>query len=106
MERQRIIRQTLVTNVWSFAAYAFYDSDSEVEDTKLEKIWSYAETTVPYFSDKQFQRNFRMSSTTFEDLVQKCYTVRVEHASGHPRMSLEKEVMITVWYLENLESFR
>lgn len=94
-------------------AYDFYFCDTDSDDDEhvlLEKVDNYAETTVPYMSDRQFKLHFRMSPETFEDLLQKLNLVYMQNTDyprkGHPSISLDKAAMILIWYLGNLESFR
>lgn len=87
--------------------YVFYDDDDGDRSCRLAKIRNFAEDTVLKFNDHQFKRHFRMYPTTFEDLLQKLYSCE-EHDNllGHPEMSLDKQLMLTLWSLANLESFR
>lgn len=85
------------------------DSSDEENIDIIEKIAYYAELTVPNMSDRQFQMNFRMTARTFEDLLHRVNVVFNEMEStqaGYPRTALEKELMLTVWYLSNTECFR
>ncbi|KAJ8949671.1 hypothetical protein NQ314_008132 [Rhamnusium bicolor] len=54
--------------------------------------------------------HFRMSPNTFEDLLQKINNTVVannlNHNSTYPKIPIDKELMITLWYLSNMESFR
>lgn len=79
-----------------FAKEILYDSTNE-EDCIVEKVYNYIEETVPNLPDRQFQMNFRMCPE---------YRVTTDRGVGFPRTSLEKEVMICVWYMSNVESFR
>lgn len=83
------------------------DSDSSDENECNEKIWKFAENTVISFSDNQFKLHFRMTPSTFESLLVKIHNIE-EHLvhSGHPEIKLEKQLMMTIWYLANMESFR
>jgi hypothetical protein len=95
--------------VIQFVRMLYYEDSSDEDDVLLEKIDNYAELTVPYLTDKQFQMNFRMAPNTFEDLLRKMNTIRVHNNYrhvGYPRTSLEKETMILIWCLGNPESFR
>lgn len=89
----------------------FEDSDEE-EAIVLAKTELFAEETVPRFTDRQFQQHFRMSPNTFENLLQKLHSVTerpnevVNVTAGHPEIPMEKQVMITLWCLANIESFR
>lgn len=95
--------------VVEFAKNVFLYSSSEDEDVVLEKVDNYAELTVPFLSDKQFKQHFRLNVHTFEDLLIKCNQILQNDNnfhSGFPKTTLEKELMITIWYLGNMESLR
>lgn len=100
----------IIATVVSFANEIFFrDSDSDDEENLiLEKVDNYAEDTVPYMNDRQFQMPFRMTPATFEILLRKMHFVqnRDTPQRGRPSISLEKEVMILIWCLGNIECFR
>lgn len=84
------------------------DDEDEAYVRKLEKIENFAEVTVPRFTDHQFRQNFRMNTIPLKIFKKKLHSVK-HHASvaaGHPKIQLEKQAMITIWYLSNMESFR
>ncbi|KAK9751299.1 hypothetical protein QE152_g5182 [Popillia japonica] len=57
--------------------------------------------------DRQFREHFRMSPETFEEFLKKLHTVTERNVLvGHPEILLEKQGMITLWCLANMESFR
>lgn len=86
--------------------HIMFDSDDE-ESVNLEKIKNFVEETVPYFTDRQFREHFRMSPETFEEFLKKLHTVTERNVLvGHPEILLEKQGMITLWCLANIESFR
>lgn len=86
--------------------YIIFDDDDEINET-LEKVDNFAEETVPRYSDKQFKIHFRMSPGTFEAFLQQMHSVRINTPSaGHPEMNLEKQALMTLWCLSNMESFR
>jgi hypothetical protein len=90
-------------------ARIIYEDSSDDETETIEKIDNYAECTIPHMSDKQFQTHFRMSPSTFEDLLRRMHTVQQQNNYNHvgyPRTDLVKEAMIMIWYLGNLKSFR
>lgn len=92
-----------------FAVEMFFQDSSDEDDeaSELNKIWGFAEETVPNFTDHQFQSHFRMAPTTFENLFSRLRVVADHRRSaGNPEISLEKQLMITIWYLANIESFR
>lgn len=90
------------------AAEMFFEDDSDDENaTVLYKTYGFAEETVSNFSDRQFQSHFRMTPTTFENLFRRIGELG-EHTriDGNPEIPLEKQLMITIWYFSNIESFR
>lgn len=82
-------------------------SEEEDEHEVIEKIENFGEITVIHMSSQQFKIHFRMFPETFEDLLRKMYNAN-EEIRRYPRskIPIEKEVMITIWYLGNIESFR
>ncbi|XP_066581296.1 uncharacterized protein [Prorops nasuta] len=87
----------------------FYDSSSSDEEQSIPKIDNYSELTVPRMADKQFQAHFRMSKSVFEILINMAGGINQRNpvsTSGFPEINLQKEFLITIWYLANLESMR
>lgn len=85
----------------------FDDDDEKEQENPSAKVEDYAEEIVPRFSNSQFKEHFRMVPATFEDLLQKLHAVTNKNVEvGHPEMKLEKQAMLTLWYLANTESFR
>lgn len=80
---------------------AFYGSS--------EKQENFAEIAVPNFSDNQFQQHFRMLPETFEILLRQLHdandNIRVI-SRGQPEIPIEKQTLITLWCLSNIECFR
>lgn len=96
-----------LAHVIKYAQKLIFDDSDDDEEDETEKIWDFAEETVPLFSDEQFRQSFRMSARTFENLLHLLHSMEVNYVhSGHPEVTLEKQLMITIWYLANLESFR
>jgi hypothetical protein len=93
-----------------FAVDLLFDDDDSGDDSPTiitNKIWNYAEEIVPTYSDRQFQKHFRLKPATFENVLAKLYSVSNENVTGgNPEVPLEKQLMISLWYLANLESFR
>ncbi|XP_066593212.1 uncharacterized protein [Prorops nasuta] len=59
--------------------------------------------------DKTFKSHFRMSRTSFEALINMAGHINSRlpvSTVGFPEISLEKEFLIMIWYLANLESLR
>ncbi|KAJ8930649.1 hypothetical protein NQ314_016564 [Rhamnusium bicolor] len=83
------------------------DSDDEVEITVLEKVDLFSEEVIPRIENHQFQLHFRIDPDTFEDLLRKLSITFTRNIKvGNPELNFEKQVLLTVWYLANLESFR
>lgn len=89
--------------------------DSEEEDEyketigQLEKIRFFVEETVPKYNFQQFKEHFRLTKPTFDILMENLHSV-VDRAgmriSGNPELTLEKQMLISLWYFSNIESFR
>lgn len=95
--------------VVTFARDLFESSDEETN--VIEKIENFFEQTVPNMNDKQFKTHFRMNSDTFQDLLNRAGRVYRQNNTnvsnvGRPRTDLEKELLVLIWCLANLESFR
>lgn len=101
---------TTVANVANLIIEEVASSDEEeIDRNVLEKKVDYAEVTVPNFNSRQFKQHFRMSPETFESLLVEVHRSSVgihELKRGQPELKLEKQTMMTIWCLANLESFR
>lgn len=86
----------------------FDDSDDENEIANIPKVYQYAEEIVPRFSDNTFKMHFRISSNTFKELLRKMYIIQNDNIIriGNKPLPLKKQLMITLWCLANIESFR
>lgn len=83
--------------------------DEETDKRSVEKVSNFAEETVPKFSSNQFKEHFRMRPAVFIDVITKLQeSVKdvVLNKKGHPELDLDKQLMMTLWYLGNIESFR
>lgn len=84
------------------------DEDNENNgNVKIVKNENYAEDVVPRFSDQTFKQHFRLSRHVFEILCSEIHALE-EHRYGPGRNStiIEKQLMITLWYLGNPECMR
>ena len=73
------------------------------------RIRGYAECIVPSYSDGLFRSHFRLSRSSAEILVgllARCPEVPSEHLKGRPPVSVEKQLLITLWVLGNPEAIR
>lgn len=86
-----------------FAFEMFFDEDDfdEVEETNRRYFIEEIQTMNSY----QFKRHFRMSSSTFKILLGKL-NILYQPKHGHPELPLSHSLLICIWYLANLESFR
>ncbi|CAH1983333.1 unnamed protein product [Acanthoscelides obtectus] len=109
-ELRAVVKLAILTVVNGHFIFDEEDEDegNHKQATILEKIENFAEVTVPQFSDRQFQQHFRMSPTTFEDLLEKLSVVFHNRPDGPGRfpVPMEKQAMIALWCLSNLKSFR
>lgn len=74
-----------------------------------QRINEYAECIVPSYSDGTFQSHFRLSRSSAEILVSllaRCPEVPSQHLRGRPPVSVEKQLLITMWVLGNPETIR
>ncbi|XP_066595395.1 uncharacterized protein [Prorops nasuta] len=101
--------ERLLHPIRMYQSIAFDNSSSSDEEHDIPKITNYAEDIIPRMSDSTFKTHFRMSKASFEILINQAGNISnrnpVLHV-GAPKMIFEKEFMITIWYLANLESFR
>lgn len=87
--------------------YQMVFNEEEKQAGPSAKVEGYAEEIVPHFSNMQFKQHFRMNPATFEDLLQKLHVLVDKNVQvRHPEIKLEKQVMLTLWCLANIESFR
>ncbi|XP_061164362.1 uncharacterized protein LOC133173399 [Saccostrea echinata] len=94
------------------------DSDSEDENILLPalagaikkekpKIYGYVEDVVPLYSDASFRRMFRLSRQTFQILssyLEEVPEMKKDGNGGKERMSPQKDILTTLWYLGTLDS--
>lgn len=82
--------------------------DEEDERMKEPKVVNFVEDVVHNFNDRQFKMHFRMNPSTMENLLQSIEAIIPETPviRGHPKLPLEKQLLLTIWYLANIESFR
>ncbi|VEN45580.1 unnamed protein product [Callosobruchus maculatus] len=73
----------------------------------LEKTANFAEYTIVQFNDKQFKQHFRLNRETFEILLRELNNDNMLVVqAGQPEILLEKQLLITLWCLANIECFR
>lgn len=93
-----------------FAHEHFFISDDDEKSSEppasFKKMLGYAENIVPDMTDKQFQTHFRISASTFEVLLNMVHSFDSNETAGQPQLELDKQLMITIWFLANLECLR
>lgn len=95
--------------ILNFGRDIFFDSDDDDENGTfhIPKVEQYAEEIVPRFSNKTFKMHFRITPNTFEVLLQKICSIQNDNIHvGNKPLPMEKQLMITLWCLSNIESFR
>lgn len=100
IERSVFIAYTLLIEILN-------EEDDEVE--VKEKTFNFAEFTVHQFSNNQFKEHFRIHPSTFEILLQQIRMANNDFNDGYvgrPQVNFEKQLLITLWCLANIESFR
>ena len=78
-----------------------------VETLKIAE--SYVEGIVPAMSDSSFRQHFRLLRRTAQKLVNllgTCPEIPVLRERGRPTVEIEKQLLITLWYLGNPECIR
>lgn len=98
--------RNVLISIFEAANNIFFDEDEEEGNNNVPKVINYAEEIVTQFSDGQFRQHFRISPSTFENVLIKLQIVNKQNVHGHPEIMLEKQLMITLWCLSNLECFR
>lgn len=88
-----------------FSNEIFFESDSEIDDTdEVNGRWFLEE--IEHMNTMQFKRHFRLEAQSFEDLLNKVHILYEPSNLGHPEISVELGLLISIWYLANIESFR
>lgn len=108
MDDEWVVAVNMV-NIATVVIHELVTDDDETEVNVLEKNENFAEYTVPNFNDLQFKEHFRMLRTTMEILLKYIHDstdVRHEVHRGQPEIPIEKQALITLWCLSNVESFR
>lgn len=100
-------------NIFLFVVEWFLDDDYEMNEktvsSRLVKVQNYAEEIVPKYSLRQFQSHFRMKPSTFEFILTKIHNIELEQPirkQSNPEISTEKQLLLALWYLANLECYR
>lgn len=68
----------------------------------MTRILHFVEETVPNYNDVLFKRFFRLSRKTFQTILEKISPYdefRVVNEGGRKPLSIEKQLLITLWYL-------
>lgn len=99
-------------DIFLFIVEWFLDDEEDEKpeiSSRLAKIKNYAEEIVPNYSTKQFQSHFRMTPTTFQTIINKIHNIEAERHTENqknPEITVEKQLLLTLWYLANLECYR
>ena len=75
----------------------------------IRNSFFFFEVVVPCYSLDEFSGHFRMTRNTFESLSQELATTgSIPHGNrfGRKAIPLQKQVLIFVWFISNLEAMR
>lgn len=101
-----LTQNTVVLSVYAMHNL-FFNNAANLENEELIKIKDFAEEIVPRMNHDQFKSHFRLSVVSFEDLLKKSHDVYIKKVlSGNQGLCLDKQLMIFIWYMANIESFR
>ena len=73
------------------------------------KIYGYVEELITHYDDESFRRMFRMSRATFERIctyLRDCPELQPTQTGGSDVVPVEKQVLITLWYVGSLDTIR
>jgi hypothetical protein len=73
------------------------------------KIYGYVEELIPQYDEESFKRMFRMSRATFERIctyLRDCPELPQIQTGGSDVVPVEKQVLITLWYVGSLDTIR
>ncbi|XP_021370047.1 putative nuclease HARBI1 [Mizuhopecten yessoensis] len=108
---------TIATASYSFLSF-FDDEDDDMLETAAAvfcmtryrvRVPLYVENVVTNYDEIEFRSQFRMTRRSFNLLTNLIYAtdkVSTYHDQGREPIQLEKQVLVTVWYLANKDSHR
>ena len=70
---------------------------------------NFVDGIVPQMSDLSFRQHFRLSRPTAQKLVEllrNCPEIPLPSVRGRPTVEIEKQLLLTLWYLGNPECIR
>ncbi|CAG2218803.1 putative nuclease HARBI1 [Mytilus edulis] len=73
------------------------------------KIYGYVEEIIPQYDEESFRRMFRMSRATFDRIctyLRDCPELQPTQTGGSDVVTVEKQVLITLWYVGSLDTIR
>ena len=84
-------------------------SNKNKERQPAVRIIGYAEQVVPSYTDSVFRSHFRLSRQNAETVIRllgACPGIPTVHRRGKPPVSVEKQLLLTLWVLGNPECLR
>lgn len=84
------------------------DNEEVIERRKLVRIQNFIETVVPAYEEMEFKQHFRMRRETADFVIQNINGANIlpVHTFGRNKISTEKALYMTLWYLGNQETYR
>ncbi|CAG2250762.1 unnamed protein product [Mytilus edulis] len=74
---------------------------------EVPKITNFSEITVPRFASRDFRQHFRIDRSTFDIILQSLAPSFIyAHTGGKEQVTVEKQLMLFIWYMANKESMR
>ena len=103
-----------IVSVWkkhdSFSMRVFADYMNKAVRQEIPKIHGFAEEVVSRYDDREFRKDFRISRSTFDRLVEemsaKIKYEECENSGGKTGLSAVKQMFVFVWYMSNQDSMR
>lgn len=72
----------------------------------MARILSYVSHTVPRFTTRQFQNNFRLTPNMFDELENRIGPLLKAHTRGRNQVPVRKQLLSTIWLLGTPDSYR
>ncbi|WAR10350.1 hypothetical protein MAR_035426 [Mya arenaria] len=85
----------------------FIISAAQIRENATRSI-NFFEETIPRYSFDEFRQHFRLTRPSFEIILTYLGSMEGQGPTnkGRKQIPLEKELLVTLWYLGNLESIR
>jgi hypothetical protein len=72
----------------------------------IPRVENYYEVTIPRYSPDDFKSHFRLTRETFQSTCQRLSQTEEFNKLKGPIPNVEKDLLMFLWYIGNLESYR